>query len=107
MTTVAPLTPAERAGCWADMIGAVLGTATAAALFITDPRRWLTYTPSGMTISDSQYYTVMGGAAAAFVASTILARVHPIARAGIVAWWTMFAWLLAIKFIGMILGIGA
>ena len=107
MTTVAPLTPEERAGCWANMIGVALGTATAGALFITDPRRWLTYTPSATPPTDAQFYTFMGGAAVVFVASTIIAKAHPIARAGVVAWWIMFGWLLLAKCIGMLLGIGA
>ena len=107
MSTAAPLTPAERAGCWANLIGAAVGTAAAAVLFFFDPRRWLTYTPSATPPTDVQFYTFMGGAAVVFVASGILARVHPLARTAVVAWWAMLGWLLAVKCIGMILGIGA
>ena len=107
MTAAAPLTPAERAGCWANLIGAAVGTAAAGAIFFSDPRRWLEYTPSATPPTDAQFYTFMGGVVAAFVASGILARVHPLARTAVVAWWVMLGWLLAVKCIGMLLGIGA
>lgn len=105
MTAPEPLTPAQRAGCIADMIGVPLGLMAAIGIMSAYGfHEWMAYEPSGATITDAQYYTGLGAFLAVVWLSYRAARTSALLRIPVVAGWVSFLVLLAAKNVGMLLG---
>ena len=94
-----------RNNLWATFIGAGFGKSAAWLLVASDPPRWLEYTPSATAAADAQFYTFVGGVLVAMAASYMLGKINSLLVV-VTTWWTMFACLAVVKYVGMLLGIG-
>lgn len=85
-----------------NLLGFVVGMILAGAIVAHDPAAYLVYEPPKTTVSDTSFYAFFGGMFAAFVGSAWLCGRNLLLRFIIIAVWSAFAALLAVKWLAFL-----